>query len=203
MDVSRINKAGLTHIHFAFATVTTDFKVSVSDVQDQFTKFTKMTGVKKILSFGGWAFSTSPSTFQLFRDATKPANRAKFAISTVEFLKANGLDGLDFDWEYPGAPDIPDIPAGTAEEGANYLAFLKLVRTILPSTASLSIALPASYWYLKQYPVAEIQKYVNYFIYMTYDYHGQWGKFMQPFFRPYPIKYLLSMSQHSLQLTLI
>ncbi|KFX94292.1 hypothetical protein V490_04414 [Pseudogymnoascus sp. VKM F-3557] len=174
MDVSRINKAGLTHIHFAFATVTADFKVSVSDVQDQFTKFTKMTGVKKILSFGGWTFSTSPSTFQLFRDATKPANRAKFAINTVEFLKANNLDGLDFDWEYPGAPDIPDIPAGTAEEGANYLAFLKLVQTILPSTASLSIALPASYWYLKQYPVAEMQKYVDYFIYMTYDYHGQW-----------------------------
>ncbi|KFY44344.1 hypothetical protein V494_01528 [Pseudogymnoascus sp. VKM F-4513 (FW-928)] len=173
-DITKIDKSGLTHIHFAFATVTADWKISVSDVQDQFTKFTKITGVKKILSFGGWTFSTDPSSFQRFRDATKPANRAAFAINAVAFLKANNLDGLDFDWEYPGAPDIPDIPAGSADEGANYLAFLKLVKTIMPSTASLSIALPASYWYLKQYPVAQMHTYVDYFIYMTYDYHGQW-----------------------------
>lgn len=24
----------------------------------------------------------------------------------------NQLDGVDFDWEYPGAPDIPGIPPG-------------------------------------------------------------------------------------------
>jgi GH18 family chitinase len=43
---------------------------------------------------------------------------------------------------------------------------------------SLSIALPASYWYLKTFPIAKMSDYVSYFIYMTYDLHGQWGEFI-------------------------
>ncbi|KAL7620478.1 hypothetical protein AAE478_009473 [Parahypoxylon ruwenzoriense] len=44
----------------------------------------------------------------------------------------NGMDGVDFDREYPGAPDIPGILAGSLEDGANYLESLKMVRAALP-----------------------------------------------------------------------
>lgn len=62
MDVTQINKAGegYTHIHFAFGNLTTDFQVSVSGVQDQWDKFVKLTGVKRVVAFGGWAFSNEP-----------------------------------------------------------------------------------------------------------------------------------------------
>ena len=75
------------------------------------------------------------------------------------------------------APDIPDITPGSPDEGNNYLGFLSLLRARLPQAKTLSIALPASFWYLKQYPVKDIGRYVDYFVYMTYDLHGQWGKF--------------------------
>lgn len=39
---------------------------------------------------------------------------------------------------------------------------------------SVSIAAPASYWYLKQFPIDEIGDVVDYIVYMTYDLHGQW-----------------------------
>lgn len=130
----------------------------------------------KILTFGGWAFSTEADTFQRFRDATKKEHRETFVNNLVSFMNRKNLDGFDFDWEYPGAPDIPDITPGSPEEGDNYLAFLQLLRSKLPSEKSLSLAVPASYWYLKQYPVKDIAKYVDYFIYMTYDLHGQWGE---------------------------
>ncbi|EEP79268.1 conserved hypothetical protein [Uncinocarpus reesii 1704] len=174
MSVTEIPANKYSHIHFAFATITSSFDVDISDVQDQFRKFVKMSGFKKILSFGGWTFSTEPGTFQRFRDATKQEHRATFVNNLVNFMSGQNLDGLDFDWEYPGAPDIPDITPGSPEEGNNYLAFLQLLRSKLPSGKSISIALPASYWYLKQYPVKSIAKYVDYFIYMTYDLHGQW-----------------------------
>lgn len=176
MSVTEIPANKYSHIHFAFATVTSDFDVDISSVEGEFSKFVKMSGFRKILSFGGWAFSTDPGTFQRFRDATKPEHRVSFVNNLVSFMSRQNLDGFDFDWEYPGAPDIPDIAPGSPDEGKNYLAFLQMLRSKLPSGKSISIALPASYWYLKQYPVQQIAKFVDYFIYMTYDLHGQWGK---------------------------
>lgn len=92
----------------------------------------------------------------------------------LQFAVDNKLDGLDFDWEYPGASDIPGISPGSPDDGTNYLAFLKEVRTALPPDKSLSIAAPASYWYLRGFPIREISDVVDYIIYMTYDLHGQW-----------------------------
>jgi GH18 family chitinase len=68
MDASAIDQSKFTHIHFAFADVTPDFKVDVSKVQAQFNKFKALTTSKRIIAFGGWAASTSTTTFQIFRD---------------------------------------------------------------------------------------------------------------------------------------
>ena len=46
------------------------------------------------------------------------------------------------------------------------------MKNLLPGK-SVSIAAPASYWYLKGFPIAKISKVVDYIIYMTYDLHGQ------------------------------
>ncbi len=51
---------------------------------------------------------------------------------------------------------------------------LKLLRKKLGSSLSLSIAAPASYWYLRPFPIDAMAEYLDYIIYMTYDLHGQW-----------------------------
>jgi len=76
--------------------------------------------------------------------------------------------------ENSGAPDIPGIPPGSPTDGSNYLEFLKMVRAALPAGKTVSIAAPASYWYLKGFPIVEMAAVVDYIIYMTYDLHGQW-----------------------------
>ena len=86
----------------------------------------------------------------------------------VSFINDNNLDGVDFDWEYPGATDIKGSVPGNPSDGPNYLAFLQMVRNRLPTGKTLSIALPASYWYLRNFPVGKMAKVVDYFIYMTY-----------------------------------
>ncbi|KAK4194711.1 hypothetical protein QBC40DRAFT_290276 [Triangularia verruculosa] len=163
-----------THIHFAFGNITEDFKVDVSGLAQEFYDFKALTGVKRIISFGGWSFSTEHDTYPIFRQGVTASQRQLFASNVASFVKAHRLDGVDFDWEYPGAPDIPGIPAGHPDDGTNYLAFLQLVRDKLGSSYEIGIAAPASYWYLKGFPIADISDVVDYIVYMTYDLHGQW-----------------------------
>ena len=129
---------------------------------------------KKILSFGGWGYSTEPATYNILRQAMSPTNAGKFADNVVAFLQKNKLDGVDFDWEYPGAKDIKGTPPGFDSDGPNYLSFLKLLKGKLPKGKTLSIAAPASFWYLKNFPIAKMAETLDYIVYMTYDLHGQW-----------------------------
>ncbi|KAJ3956420.1 hypothetical protein N0V92_007035 [Colletotrichum tropicale] len=41
----------------------------------------------------------------------------------------------------------------------------------MPGDKTVSIAAPASYWYLKQFLIAEMSEHLDYIIYMTYDLH--------------------------------
>lgn len=101
MPVSAI-PSGYTHIHYAFATLTSDFQVDVSAEQDAFNQFASASGFKRILSFGGWSFSTDVDSFPIFRESVTDANRLTFAQSVVDIVNKYNLDGVDFDWEYPG-----------------------------------------------------------------------------------------------------
>ncbi|KHN98408.1 Glycoside hydrolase, subgroup, catalytic core [Metarhizium album ARSEF 1941] len=175
LRADKIDTKAYTHIHFAFANITYDFKPDIGGVPDEFERFKKLTGVKKIISFGGWDFSTNAGTFRIIREAVKPANRNTFRDNVVKFVNGHGLDGFDLDWEYPGAPDTPGVPpSGDPQEGLNYYEFLSMAKSALGSGKSVSFAAPASYWYLKAFPIELMAKSLDYIVYMTYDLHGQW-----------------------------
>ncbi|KAK3360576.1 killer toxin alpha/beta [Lasiosphaeria hispida] len=164
-----------TIIHWAFAEVNTaDWSVSIRDEYNQWQKFKKITA-KKVISFGGWGYSTLPATYDILRQAMSPAHRETFAGNIAGFLKKEGLDGVDFDWEYPGAIDIPGTPPGFASDTADYLKFLNTMKSKLGTGQTMSIAAPASFWYLKAFPIKLMAAVLDYIVYMTYDLHvGQW-----------------------------
>ncbi|KAM0256175.1 hypothetical protein ACHAQJ_005154 [Trichoderma viride] len=168
-----IASTNYTHVHWAFASINSNFEVTVNDTYKQLDDFLQLPQ-QRILSFGGWDFSTSAASYDKLRQAMYPAHVDKFVDSVVKYLAQKGFDGVDFDWEYPGAPDIPGIPPGLKSDGPNYLTFLKKLRAKLPHSKTLSMAAPASYWYLKPFPIADMAKLVDYIVYMTYDLHGQW-----------------------------
>ncbi|KAJ5712456.1 glycoside hydrolase [Penicillium malachiteum] len=174
MDASYINTDKYTHIIFAFGIIDSDFSITINQT-DQFEQFLALDDVKKIVSFGGWDFSTDADTYMIFREGVTEENRKTLAQNIADFVSDNDLDGVDFDWEYPGEPDIEGIPAGSDDDGTNYLAFLKEVRTLIGDDKTISIAIPASYWYLKAFPIADLNDDVlDFFIFMSYDLHGQW-----------------------------
>jgi chitinase len=164
-----------THVHWAFATIDDNFNVVINDTYSQWADF-KALPVKRIVSFGGWGYSTSADTYNQLRVAMNPDNFLTFVDNIIKFLNDEDLDGVDFDWEYPGAPDIPGIPPGLASDGPNYFTFLGALRGTLglDTTKTISFAAPASYWYLQHFPVKQMAGEVDYVVYMTYDLHGQW-----------------------------
>ncbi|KAL4756034.1 uncharacterized protein BDW70DRAFT_166856 [Aspergillus foveolatus] len=148
-DALQIDTSKYTHLHFGFGSITENYEVFIGDelISYESNNFKYLTGPKKILSFGGWHFSTNPRTYNIFRQGTQPANRLKQATNIANFIKDHGLDGVDIYWEYPGAPDIPGIPAGSEDEEDKYLKFLVVLKNF---------------------------KVVDYIVFMTYDLHGQW-----------------------------
>lgn len=56
----------------------------------------------------------------------------------------------------------------------NYYLFLSSLKKAVGTFKSVSFAAPASYWYLRAFPIKNIAEDVDYIVYMTYDLHGQW-----------------------------
>jgi chitinase len=99
MKITSMDLTPYTHIHLAFGLVSTGFAIDVSSIQVQFNLFKALSGVKKIISLGGWSFSTEMATYTVFRDAVKSANQDTFVANIVSFVQLHGLDGIDIDWE--------------------------------------------------------------------------------------------------------
>lgn len=111
LRASSVSVVEYSHVHWAFATITDDFDVAINDTYDQWQGFLKLYGVHKVISIGGWDFSTSISTYDKLRRAMEPANVDAFVDKIFNFVEKNGLNGIDVDWEYPGvSPSTPNVP---------------------------------------------------------------------------------------------
>ena len=95
-----------THIHWGFAEIDpTTWKPVINDTNKQWADFKALKGVKRIVAFGGWAYSTEKATYNIIRAAILQ-NTVVFADNIAKFLVDEGLDGVDIDWEYPGVSPL-------------------------------------------------------------------------------------------------
>ncbi|ORZ37941.1 glycoside hydrolase superfamily, partial [Catenaria anguillulae PL171] len=175
-----IHPFAYTHIHYSFAIVDSDDQLAITPGQrDQLVRMKKhfednRSSTKIVLSVGGWSFNNPGSTQRRFTDmSSTPQRRARFIDSAINLLSDLRLDGLDIDWEYPATPDRLGVP----EDTPNYLALVREARAAFRArkpNLSLSIAAPASYWFLREFLIADMAKELDYIVYMTYDMHGNW-----------------------------
>ena len=186
----------LTQINYAFAridpdTLTIALENPAHDKKNlaALRKLRQQNGhLKLLISVGGWSDS------QYFSDAAATAARREaFAASCVDFVVAQGLDGVDLDWEYPvsgGAPGTIHRPA----DKQNFTKLLQELRTRLDRQGrrdgkdySLTIAGAAGSWYLNQIEAVKVADIVDHIFLMGYDLHGPWdtsADFNAPLYTP-------------------
>jgi GH18 family chitinase len=100
-----------THMHWGFLEIDpTDWTIVIKDPHKQWDAFKKLQNIKKIVSFGGWAYSTEEGTYNIIRDAIVKY-RETFATNAAKFIMDQGLDGIDIDWEYPGVRNSFAFPS--------------------------------------------------------------------------------------------
>ncbi|KAJ7188258.1 glycoside hydrolase [Mycena filopes] len=179
----------LTHILYAFANVKPDTgEVHLSDSwadaeihypgdswndsgDNLYGNFKALYNLKKqhrhlkvLLSIGGWTYS--PSFHPV---VVSPALRAKFVHSSIKLLEDFGLDGLDVDYEYPS----------DHAQAVGYAELLKELRHGLDEHARakgadykflLTIAAPCGPDHYHKLQVKEMDKYLDYWNLMAYDY---------------------------------
>ena len=135
--------------------------------------------IRVLISIGGWNNSAR------FSAAALPENRVKFVTSCVDrFIKgrfaagvteAGVFDGIDIDWEYPGACGA--TCNWRQADGENFTALLLEFRKQLDSAGKgllLTAAMPAAKLYHDKLNLSTIQDQLDWMNLMTYDFHGYW-----------------------------
>ncbi|KAJ6287495.1 hypothetical protein J3E71DRAFT_358329 [Bipolaris maydis] len=182
----------LTHLNLAFAYIEpgTFEIVPMPRTSDKvFSQITnlkqKAPGLKIWISLGGWTYSDNDTDTQaVWGDLSRTnANRYKFAANLHKFMKTWGFDGVDLDWEYPGAPDR----GGKPDDPDNFVLLLETLNTVFAEAGSdfgISFTAPSSYWYLRWFKIDLLWKYVSWINLMSYDLHGSWdapGTYIGPY----------------------
>ncbi|KIK70248.1 glycoside hydrolase family 18 protein [Collybiopsis luxurians FD-317 M1] len=181
---SNISWSKYNTLTFAFATTTSDVNtVALDSVSQQalpqFVSQAKTNNVSSILSIGGWSgsmyFSNAMATSQ---------NRSAFVKTVTGLVDQYGVDGIEFDWEYPGKQGIGCNTVSSADS-ANFLSFLQELRQD-PTGENLILAAAVSITPFvgsdgePMTDVSPFAKVLDHISIMNYDIWGSWSSTVGP-----------------------
>jgi chitinase len=178
--VAQIPAERLTHVAYAFATVSPkgllalgDPDIDPANIADLATLKRRYPHLAVMLAVGG-AGSGSKHFSAMVRTA---ASRQRFAESCATLLARyrSSFDGLTIDWEYPQG-DGQGVP-GVKEDRERFTALLGQLRTVLDTQGrkqgrhlQLAAALPAGQAQLKRFELPKVAGSLDFIDFMSFDY---------------------------------
>ena len=178
-----LNLKGVDELNIAFGLIRNGSEIFIPDVERGFDLKSELKKLKErykdlkvIISVGGWGAEG-------FSDmANDPKLRSEFCDNAKKIILDYDFDGIDIDWEYPVGPDW-GLPIKTRpEDRENYVILLSDLRNMLFDLSKntgkkyvLSVAVPASPWFLQKNDVVAVSKIVDHLKVMSYDYYGSWS----------------------------
>ncbi|KAJ2257800.1 hypothetical protein GGH98_000596 [Coemansia sp. RSA 454] len=170
-----------THINVAFSIPNADGTFSFEDdwALTQIVDQVRSGGAKVLMSVGGWTGSNLFS--QILKDNS---SRQRLLSSMSDYIKANNLDGIDIDWEYPGRLGNTCNKVDAQNDTPNFLHFLQDLRNQFdaefgPRTKLITLAVRVQPFDVNNAPsnnVSEFAKYVDFANIMAYDINGPWNQ---------------------------
>lgn len=137
-----------SHLIFAFAGIDPVTFEVVPGAQEDIDLYRRITNLKRkdpnlkvLIAIGGWAFNDPGPTVTTFSDIAASVDyQINFIQSVIRFLNTYNFDGVDIDWEYPGAPDR----SGRPEDYKNFVTLMWNLRDALDMTGRniLSLTTP-------------------------------------------------------------
>ncbi|KAI3338994.1 carbohydrate-binding module family 18 [Ustulina deusta] len=183
-DISYIQEivGSLSHLYVAFGSMAPDTYeitpmngIAISTISQIMGLKQNAPGLRIYLSLGGWSYSDDGTATQaVWGDLSSTAEKRNMFIDQLaKFMRTWGFDGVDLDWEYPGAPDR----GGMERDIPNYVSLLQDIRTRWDGMANgwgLSFTAPSSYWYMRWFDIGNLTAAADWVNLLTYDLHGSW-----------------------------
>ncbi|POS77062.1 oviduct-specific glycoprotein [Diaporthe helianthi] len=162
----QLNTDGYTHLFFSFASIDpTTFRIAPAHPDDiqgmkDFTALSKDGKVQTWIAVGGFDFSN-------------PGTATHTTCSVKEYMDEYGFQGIDLDWEYPGAPERGGKKLADTR---NLSLLVKEMRAAYGTAYGISLTLAPDYWYLRWFDAKAMEPNVDFFGFMAYDLHGSWDQ---------------------------
>ncbi|KAJ2658537.1 hypothetical protein IW148_004660 [Coemansia sp. RSA 1199] len=184
-ETEAIGFSKYTHVIISFAnpSLNGSFEVPDFDVPDAVAKINK-DGAQALVSIGGWSYSQNISLIM-----AHSSTRTKLASNIIDYVKHNGLAGIDIDWEFPGSDNGAEGNIfDKANDTPNYLKFLRELREKLDSAFGarkklITMAVGVQPFCVNDEPktdLSDFAKVVDYANLMLYDFFGSWSKTSGP-----------------------
>ncbi|KAH0581984.1 hypothetical protein H2248_011647 [Termitomyces sp. 'cryptogamus'] len=158
---------------YAFALPTENGSLSMPDDPDnvilpQFVSLAQENNVKALVSIGGYTGS------RFFSALVNPDNRTNFVNTCYEFMTNNSLDGLDFDWEYPGGGGM-SCNLASGNDSNNLFAFIHELRAKMGSDKMITLSVRATPFTDTDGDLSGLAADVDHIAIMDYDIWGSWS----------------------------